>query len=137
MAQSPIKLPSGAELKITLSPFAVSKDLYQAFLVEMKNLKMDPKQEIDANFFKDIFCVAFSSKEIEEKLFKCMEKTMYDTTQLKSKAEIESAFEPESARDDYFQVCFEVAKANIMPFTKSLYAQYSHIWELLKQKDPA
>lgn len=132
--QSIITLPSGAELKITLSPFSVSKDLYQALLKELKALKLDPKAEVDVNFFKDLFCAAFTSKEVETALKKCFEKCIYNDSRITN---VDDIFENENARDDYFTVCFEVAKANIMPFTKSLYAQYSHIFEMLKTKDPA
>lgn len=126
-----VTLPSGAILEIGLSPFASSKALYQACLEEGKGLELDPKAEVDANLFKDIFCVGLSSKKIEACLWKCMEKSLYNEMKI-----TEDTFEPVEARDDYLTVCFEVAKANIMPFTKSLYAQYSPILAMLK-KDPA
>lgn len=128
-----IKLPSGATLLLVVAPFADSKDLYQAMLREVKGMKLDPKEEIDANFFKDLFCAGLSSKEIEACLWKCISRCLIDNTKITP-----DTFEPIDKRDDYLTVCFEIAKANVMPFTKSLYAQYSHILELLKtQKGPA
>lgn len=124
----PIKLPSGRELKITLSPFHVSRDLYQAMLEEIVNLKLDMHADIDGNLYKNIFCIALSSKKIEKALWKCMEKTTIDGIRV-----TEDSFEAEDHRDDYFNVMFEVAKANIQPFTKSLYAQYGHLLALVKK----
>lgn len=117
-----IDLPSGAKLRVTVSPFAISRALYQAILEESKGLKLDPKAEVDANLFKDLFCVGLSSKKIEACLEACLEKCLYNDKRITA-----DTFEPVEARDDYIQVCFEVAKENIQPFTKSLYAKYAHI----------
>lgn len=122
-----MKLPSGAELVITVAPFAEAKALYQAFLKELKVLKFDPKTEMDVNFFKDMFCAALSSKEIENALDVCMKRATYNGLKIDK-----DTFEPVEARDDYFAVCFEIAKENVLPFTKSLYAQYSPILEKVR-----
>ncbi len=122
-----IDLPSGAILEVGLAPFGVSKALYQAVLEEAKTLKIDSKDELDVNLFKDIFCAGFSSKRIESCLDECMKRTLYNGKKIDS-----MTFEPEEARQDYMLVCFEVAKANISPFTKSLYAKYSDILGKLK-----
>jgi len=129
-----IDLPSGAKLKVTPAPFKDAKALYQACLEELKGLNLDPKQEIDANFFKGLFCVGFSSQKIEAALYKCFQRCTYNGNRIVD----DSIFEDVDARDDYFMVCFEVAKANIMPFTKSLSAKYAHILgELTTKKDLA
>lgn len=129
-----VSLPSGAVLKVTAAPFKDSKALYQACLEELKDLNLDPKQEIDANFFKGLFCVGFSSKKIESALYKCFERCTYNGSRIVD----DSIFESVEARDDYFTVCFEVAKENIMPFTKSLSVKYAHILgELTNIKGPA
>ncbi len=124
-----INLPSGAKLLLVAAPFADAKDLYQAMLREVKGMKLDPREEIDVNFFKDIFCAGFSSKEIEQCLWKCFTRCLIDNSKITT-----DTFEPVDKRDDYFMVCFEIAKVNIMPFTKSLYAQYAHIFQQLKAK---
>lgn len=127
-----IKLPSGAMLMINPAPFADAKALYQAMLKEVKQISFDPKTDIDTEFIKNVFCTGFSSEIIEAKVWECMKRCTYNKEKL-----VPDIFEPVEARDDYFTVCFEVAKENIAPFTKSLYAQYSHILDLLKVKDPA
>jgi hypothetical protein len=126
-----VKLPSGAILSIGLAPFKDGRALYQAVFDEMKFLKLDPSVEIDANFYKDLFCMVTSSKKIEVALWKCMEKSLYNRNRI-----TEDTFEPEGARDDYMTLCYEIAKENIFPFAKSLYAQYGHILGLIR-KDQA
>lgn len=123
-----VTLPSGAILQITLSSFPVSKELYQTILEEFKHLNLDGEKEIDPNLFKDIFCTGFSSKKIEKCVWKCMEKAVYNKLKID-----ENTFEPEEARQDYTTVLMEVAKANVNPFLKSLYAQYSKVLEILQK----
>lgn len=122
-----IDLPSGAKLQITLCDFETSKNLYEQFLIEIKDIKWDSNAEMDVNFFKDIFCASMSSKRIQSALKVCMEKALYN----KKKIEPET-FEPVEAREDYYPVCYEVAKENILPFTKSLYAKYAQVLASLK-----
>lgn len=125
------KMPSGAILKITLAPFKDAKALYQAVLEDVQGLKLNPKDDVDVNLFKDLFCIGMSSKKIELALVECMKRVLYNELKIDDRT-----FEPESAREDYFQVCIEVAKANIAPFVKNLMQQYSHILPML-QKDLA
>lgn len=122
-----IKLPSGAELKITMSPFTEGRSLYQAMLEEAKSLSLAPNTEIDVNFFKDIFCSALSSKKIESCIWKCMERSTYNDLKITI-----DTFEPEESRQDYFDVMMEVARYNVLPFTKNLSAKYSQVLGLLK-----
>lgn len=120
-----IKLPSGATLKITLSPFAIAKALYQAALTEMRMVGITSNTDM-TTIYKEIFCVGFSSPEIEKCLWECFKRCTYNS----GKGELrinDQTFEPESAREDYLSVCMEVAKANILPFMKNLYAEYQRI----------
>jgi hypothetical protein len=122
-----IKLPSGAKLEITLAPFADGKALYQAILDEAKGIKLNPQDEIDTNMWKDLMCVAFSSKKIEKEIENCFKRCLYNGKKIDA-----DTFEPEEARQDYLEACVEVVKANVLPFVKSLYVKYSHILEALK-----
>ncbi len=119
-----VTLPSGAELEIRLAPFADSKALYQAVLEEVKTMNLDPKADVDVNLFKDLFCIGFSSKKIESALNKCFQQVTYNGMKISG-----DTWEPVSARDDYFKACIEVAKENILPFVKSLYAEYLPIFQ--------
>lgn len=117
-----VTLPSGAVLTIQPAPFADARDLYQALMEEGKGLKLDPTAEVDVNFWKDLFCTGLSSKKVEQKLWKCMEKVLINKLRVTTET-----FEPVEARDDYFTVLMEVATENISPFTKSLYVKYADI----------
>lgn len=121
-----IKLVSGKELDITLAPFEDSKSLYAACAEEVKGLKVDPDQSVDINFLKDIFLTGIFSKKIEQALVKCMSRATYAGLKIDK-----DTFEEEEARGDYMQVCFEVARANISPFTKNLSALWSDIKKVI------
>jgi hypothetical protein len=119
-------LPSGKELEVTMGSFTESRYLYQAFLKDAKNIDFDEDRDININFFKDLLCVALSSKEIEEKLWVCMKRALYN----KDKITLDT-FESEEARGDYFHVCFYVVKVNILPFVKDLYAKFQPFIETM------
>lgn len=120
-----ILLPSGATLKIRPAPFAEAKALYQALLAEVKEIKIESETAM-VSIFKDIFCAGFSSQKIEKELEKCLARCTYNGGNGDMKID-KDTFEPMSAREDYTLVCMEVAKENIAPFAKSLYAEYSRI----------
>lgn len=120
-------LKSGKEIQITLAPFSVSKELWKSVLEEAKFLRVHEDTEIDINLIKDIFCTAFSSKKIDDCLKECLKRVTYCGLKID-----ENTFEAEEARGDYLEICFEVAKANITPFTKNLYALYAPLLEKLK-----
>lgn len=124
-----VDLPSGAKLRMNLAPFADSRALYQAVLEEAKELKIDPETELDSNLWKDLICSGFSSKKIEHALEKCMARCLYGDKKITNEV-----FEDEEARGDYMMVCFEVAKANIEPFLKSLYARFSPVLGKLNKR---
>lgn len=117
-----IELESKSKLLITLAPFKDAKELYQAVLEELKALKLDPQAEIDANFYKDLFCAGLSSKKIEAALWQCMKRCAY-----KGEKITDDTFEDEKAREDYIPICFHVMEQNIKPFTKALSQQYKTI----------
>lgn len=116
-----VTLPSGKVLSITLAPFEDAKELQQALLEEVKTLSVDPTGNM-ADLYKDLFCAGFSSKKVEKALMKCMNRVTYDGVRIDK-----DTWEPEEARGDYMPTCVEVGKANILPFLKSLYAEYSHL----------
>lgn len=122
-----VVLPSGAKLRIQVSPFSIAKNLYQAILEEAKSLKLDPNAEIDVNLWKDMFCSALSSKKIESALEECLVRCLYNGQKIS-----QETWEPVKTRDDYLTACFEVAAENVRPFMKSLYAKYSGILGKLK-----
>lgn len=116
------ELASGAKLKINLAPFNTSKKLYQAILGEVKGAQMDPNQEIDANFFKDIFCILQDSGRVEAALWDCLGRCTYNDSKI-----TEELLEAESVREDYLEICMEVTRRNVSPFTKNLFARYKGV----------
>jgi len=126
-----VKMPSGAILRVGLAKFAVSRSLYQAILEELKMVKIEGSDEIDITMMKDLFCTGMASKKVEAALWECMKHSLYNNARI-----TEDTFEPEDARQDYMSVCFEVGKANVMPFMKSLTQQFSQAMEMIR-KNPA
>jgi hypothetical protein len=123
-----LKLPSGAVLKIQVSPFSVSKALYQALLKELKDIPISAKTEV-SSLYKDLFCIGFASPVIESCLWKCFERCTYNYGAGDFKID-DQTFESVERRDDYMMVCMEVAKENVLPFAKSLYAEYQRIMSM-------
>lgn len=124
-----VKLPSGAILKMGVNPFEVSRTLYQAVLDEMKSLPFHSQEEI-GNLYKNMLCAGFASKKIEAALWECFKKCQYCDGRGELKID-KDTFEPLEARFDYIDVCMEVAKENIGPFGKGLYAQYQILLEMM------
>lgn len=119
---------------IHASDFGVARALYQAVLEEAKGQKMNPNEEVDANFFKDIFCTMLASKKVEAALEVCFKKAIYDGQRVE---DVSVVFGPVKAREDYIMACYEVAMENISPFMKSLYAKFSTVLDKLKPSFPA
>lgn len=116
-----VTLPSGKILSIQLAPFEDSRELQSAVLDELKGVEVNVSGQME-NLAKNLFCSAFSSKRVEKALHKCMERALYDGIKISR-----DTWEPAEARGDYMQACVEVAKENLLPFVKSLFAEYGHL----------
>lgn len=121
-----VKLNSGAKLEMNVAPFADAKALYQACLKELAGIEFKGQMD-QIEMMKSVICRSFASPEIERCLSKCFERCRYNGGKLTM-----DCFEPVEARDDYMQVCIEVGKVNIMPFLKSLYAEYLQFSSILE-----
>lgn len=126
-----VQLKSGATLKVNLSSFAVSKALYQAILRDARSISVNAQTDM-ASLYKDLFCVGMSSPEVEKWLFECFKRCTYDNGSSGELVITEDTFEPAEAREDYTQVCIEVAKVNLLPFVKSLYAEFPKFQDLMQ-----
>src|SRR6185503_11722971 len=120
-----IKMPSGATLKIQAAPFAQAKTLYQAILEETKAIDFKQEGEV-GNLIKTAVMTVFSSRKVEEALWACLPKCLYNSGQGDLKID-KDTFEPLMARGDYVLVCVEVGKENILPFMSGLYAVWSEL----------
>lgn len=124
-----VTLPSGAILTLYPSPFKDARKLMQALVEEIREIKVDPNQQVDVNMWKDFICAGLASQEIERALQPCMYRCLYDDFKI-----TDDTFEPIAARNDYLTVVMEVVKENVLPFTKSLYAEFANIIEKLTPK---
>jgi len=120
------KLESGLTLRIQPASFAKAKQLFDAVSVEIKDQNMDATQEIDINFIKGVLLGLVSSPKVEAALWVCMENCLYKNERITV-----STFEDMDARADYLEICYEVAKENVYPFMKNLYAKYKPMFQEL------
>lgn len=120
-----ITLPSGAILKVNAAPFLDSKALYQALLAETKSIPFIGKNDLGETL-KNLFCAAFSSPAVDRALSKCMDRCMVGALKIDG-----DTFEPAERRQDYVVVCSEVARENVGPFLKSLFADYQKAMSIL------
>lgn len=126
-----LTLPSGAVLKIQPAPFAEAKALYQAILEEVKHVQISATSDM-TSVFKDLACIGFSSRKIEQALDQCFKRCLYNNLKIDK-----DTFEPVEAREDYIVVCVAVTKENITPFGKSLMQEFSQFVAMTATKVPA
>jgi len=117
-----VTLPSGRKMEVAPAPFVEAKRLYQAIAGEMVRLSLNPDDDV-TNLMKNVICLAVFSPNIEAALEPCLRRCTYQGTKI---IPVDS-FESIEGREDYLDVCFEVAKENVGPFTKSLYAQFKKL----------
>lgn len=127
MENKEITLQSGAILKITVAPFEESKALYQAVCEELRGVRIDSSSEA-THLVKDLLCTGLSSKKIESCLAKCLARSTYNGIRIVKESDV---FEKVEARADYIEVIYAVAEFNLAPFTKSLFARFSAMLELV------
>jgi hypothetical protein len=112
------KLPSGAKLKVNLAPFSEARALLRAIAAEAKDIPLRRTMDV-IEVAKFIICSSLASESIEAALRPCLERCLYNGEKITA-----DTFEDENARVDFIEVCLEVAKHNLAPFVKSLYAEY-------------
>lgn len=126
-----ITLPSGAILKIQPATFAEAKDLHQAILEEIKQIRYDGPFH-SFNFFKEAICSLFSSKNVQKYLEKCLKRCLYNDFRID-----DSTFEKKETWVDYTDVLHEVGKENIDPFMDRLCALLNTYHVKAVEKDPS
>lgn len=114
-------LASGAEVKVTAADIDDSWNLFQAFLKIGLTVPVKRGDELP-NTLKDIFCASLANKDMHALLMICAQKCTYNGLKIE-----QSMFQSVKAREDYLEVLYLVAEANLKPFTKSLYARFKDI----------
>lgn len=118
-----VTLKSGRKLKLQAADFRKAKTLFDEVSKELKANHFDPKAEFDINFVKNILLGLVSSEKVEAALWPCFTSCLYGGD---TKLTID-LFEDEKAREDFLEICFEVAKINVLPFTKNLSSKFEPI----------
>ncbi len=121
-----IDLPSGRKMEVIPAPFTESKKLYQAVAAELLRLQIRGSDE-QWELVKNMLCLVIASPSVEAALAPCLKRCTYQGQKFK-----EDTFEPVEAREDYLDFCYEVAKENVAPFTKSLFAQFKGMLSALQ-----
>lgn len=103
-----------------LAPFRDAKRLFDAVIKEVKAAKLDPKQELDVNFIKDMLFSVVASESVEAAIWPCLAHSIYEKHRITT-----DSFESLEGREDFLEICYEVGKENILPFGKNLYAELS------------
>ena len=118
-----VTLKSGRKLRLQPADFRKAKTLFDEVSKELKANHFDPKAEFDINFVKNILLGLVSSEKVEDALWPCFTGCLYagDTKVTPD------LFEDEKAREDFLEICFEVAKINVLPFTKNLSSKFEPI----------
>lgn len=114
-----VKLPSGACLRITTATFERAHELFKAYCEEVKGLDVKMDKDVDIALDKNVFCTLVTSPKIENALRECMKSVTYNGAVVS----LDTFKDPETW-GDYVDVCLEVAKDNINPFTKNLSARF-------------
>lgn len=124
--------PSGAKIEMSLVDFSTGFDLVKAGLkaIRQGGIKSKIPDTIQISEMMDMDIKSISgivdaiidistSKEVEDLIFKCMERCTYE---LKGNTDRISrdTFEPEERRRDFFPIAIEVVKYNVSPFFKDL-----------------
>jgi hypothetical protein len=121
-----MKLPSGVELKVTVSGIRDCLELQDAFLEALKEVKITLGAGL--NLKKDLICALLPNKRLRAAIEVCMKKATYNGLRI----DFEKTFEPVEARDDLITVYTTVAEENLRPFVKSLSVELKAVLDLIQ-----
>jgi len=120
-----VSLPSGAVLEMTLAPFLEGERLFSATAECLKSVKIDglDTENLSASFesLKNVLLACLTSKAMKDALLDCLKRCTYNGQRITSW----DIFEDLNARMDYLNICWEVCKFNLAPFTKNLFSKFS------------
>jgi len=142
-----VALPSGAKLFASPSSWENAKALHDAVLKEIKGTSgvAGLDLELVKEAFEEKSASAFShvldkivgvacSKAIEDAIFSCAEKAIYqpsgEETSIKvTRAMFNNPDTRDQARGDYYAIAFHVAEVNLRPFVKALFSSLKALGE--------
>ena len=116
-------LPSGAELDVTVAPFADADALTKALLKAVKGVELRADiLQMDMTAIKDVVVGAATSDEVDRALFKCAERASYNGVKV-SKGLFDDPEIGTQAREDYYHLCLKVIEVNCLPFFKAAFSE--------------
>ncbi|MDR3244661.1 MAG: hypothetical protein LBT79_07935 [Elusimicrobiota bacterium] len=121
-----VVLPSGAQLEMSLASFQEGEALFSSVAECLKSTKIDMKQDVgnieeNINSLKDGLLSCLTSKKVKDCILVCLKRCIYNGQKISDW----SFFDNINLRVDYLNVCWEVARFNLYPFTKNLFAKLS------------
>lgn len=121
------KLPSGAELEVTLLDFEPAFEISQTvtkFLglldVDLKALEVEKWKsinDIDVNAIKRPLAQILSNSDLTKAANKCLAKCLYNNVRINEKT-----WNAPEARKDYYHAMFYALKDNIYPFFEGVFS---------------
>lgn len=139
------KLKSGNVLKVNVAPFIDSIKLVnvvaRAFSQRGLNFKIDRETELSFQglfsknpdaFIKGLMDIVFE-EFVMELVFKCAERCIYIQNGVSVKI-TQDTFESESARNDFYEIMYNIAYENIKPFFKNLLTVLSQTSETARSE---
>lgn len=119
-----VKLPSGAELEMTMLSFTEGRRLYNAVAKSLKRVNVDINADVkDINALKDAFIEISTDESVEAEILNALKKCTYNSERILSW----DFFDKVDRRADYFLVCWEVLKFNLYPLGSRLFAKLSSL----------
>ena len=120
-------LASGAKLHITVASFADALNLRKALLKCVKGLEIgEDIFEKNVTALKDTVISMMTSDEVEQAVFKCLERVTYEGVKI-TKDLFDDPQLGEKLRADFDMICWEVVKANVMPFFVQTFSKLKNL----------
>ena len=109
-------LPTGSKLTVSESSYEDADALLKALLKCAKGIPLakDP-MSMDVSVLKDAFIEAATSPEVDQAIFKCAERAMYENVKV-TKAIFDDPKIKDKARADRFLIQWHVIEVNCGPF---------------------
>lgn len=126
-----ITVPSGAKVNINVAPFLEVMRLKSAIQRSFADSKIEINFNDNISEMVKTIMEIDSDPEVGKYLFKCLERCTYNGEKI-----TENTFEPEKAREDYYDIVIECLKVNLSPFFKGLVSKWNGIsGSLVKKPD--
>lgn len=125
---------SGAKVVINIAPFKDAMALKNALEKELalsgKSMNLSLK-DLELGALAPLVLSIDSSENVAKALFMCLARCTYNGEKI-----IEQTFEPETAREDYYEIVIACMKANVYPLLKRLISSLTNLLSGLKTPAP-